>query len=115
MRGPNLALGKAAGVSFVQVVPSQVHVSSRNAMPLVPPNSTTSRRAASYAIPIPYRRLGDVAGASLVQVVPSQVHVSPSTRDPTMPPNSTTSCLAASYAMPGELRFRGESAVAVAD
>ena len=71
------AEGEVAGVSRVQLVPSQVHVSPRYVDPLQPPKRTTSALAASYAMPKLPRTPGEVGGMRCVQVAPSQVHVSP--------------------------------------
>ncbi len=80
--------GAAAGIAWVQVDPSQTQVSPRLAGPR-PPNITTPREAAEYAMPMPQRAGGDVAGDPCVQVLPSQVQVS--ARDPSLyPPNRTT-------------------------
>jgi hypothetical protein len=71
---------------------------------VLPPNSTTFPRFASYAIVCPERGDGDTAGDLFIQVVPSHSQVSSSSGEMVVisfliPPNSTTRPRAASYAI----------------
>ncbi len=68
-----------------QFVPSHSQVSLP---PVVPPNSTVTPRAASYAIACESRGDGAEAGILCDQFVPSHSHVSP-LRLPAVPPKST--------------------------
>src|SRR5712692_7164621 len=69
--------GLMAGVTWVQVVPSHVHVSPMLPVEkLKPPKSTTRRLLGSAAMAATSRAGGLVVGVCWVQVLPSHVQVS---------------------------------------
>src|SRR5438445_5517197 len=103
--------GLMAGVTWVQVLPSQVHVSPMLPVEkLKPPNSTTAALAASVSVArVAAKRAGGwMAGLCWLQVVPSHVQVSPSALPvASKPPKSTTRRLLGSAVMAATSRPGG--------
>src|SRR6266567_5469015 len=83
--------GSAAGLRWVQFVPSHSHVEKLRPPGPDPPNSTETPRALSYAIAAPATGGGEVAGDIWLQLKPFQLQVSDRFPGPEslLPPNRT--------------------------
>ncbi len=68
--------GTVAELRLVQTAPSHVQVSPRGSPPALPPNSTTTPRAASRVAAARPRAGGETDGEAACQVVPVQIQVS---------------------------------------
>src|SRR5712692_3806519 len=103
--------GLLAGITWVQVAPSQLHVSLKLPVAkLKPPKSTTAASAAwvSAARVAAKRAGGRVAGLWWLQVVPSQVQVSLSALLlAPKPPKSSTWPVVGSVAIAARFRAGG--------
>src|SRR5947207_14208539 len=104
--------GCVAGCLWFHNVPSHSHVEVFNTFePSIPPNSTETRLAESYAIAAPTRPGGEPCGARWTHVKPSHSQVSEKLAGPVaLPPSQTVTRPPESYAVAEQARASGPDA-----